>query len=215
VADPAIKVVHLVEEQIDDASSLLARAFFDAPVWTWMLPNEAQRRELMPWYMRMSLRYGIAANETYTTAGTMRGIAMWQPPGRLDADLDDPEASAMWEALPQRMGEHGIARFNAMIETQRPVRERVSGGKPVWNLPWLAVEPAIQRRGVGKALLAHTFARADAVGEPCLLDTLKQANVPYYERHGFAVVATGTLPLGGPGFWLMLRQPGAGRSFAG
>ena len=59
---------------------------------------------------------------------------------------------------------------------------------------------------MGRALLADMFARADASGVPCLLETEKEANVPYYEQHGFRVVASGVLPLDGPGFWTMRRE---------
>jgi hypothetical protein len=39
-----------------------------------------------------------------------------------------------------------------------------------------------------------------------MLETENAANVPNYERHGFAVAESGTLPLGGPGFWTMRRE---------
>jgi hypothetical protein len=42
---------------------------------------------------------------------------------------------------------------------------------------------------------------------PCMLETEKEANVPYYERHGFVVAESGTLPLDGPHFWTMWRDP--------
>jgi GNAT superfamily N-acetyltransferase len=208
VSDAPIEVVKLEASRIDEAADVLARAFFDYPAWTWMAPDEAQRHELMPWYMRMSMRFGLLNGETYTTAPTTLGVAAWEPPGSHDTGESDPEAEAMWDALPGRMGAQGHARFQAMIEVQRPIREQISGGNPVWYLAWLGVDPAAQRGGVGAALLAHMFARADASSVPCLLETEKQANVPYYERHGFAVVASGTLPLDGPGFWTMLRRPG-------
>lgn len=207
MSDASIKIVKLAASQIDEAADVLARAFFDSPVWTWVAPDESQRRELMPWYMRMSMRFGVLNGETYTTAPLIRGVAAWEPPVRLDADLSDPEAEAMWEALPERMGEHGIARFHAMIETQRPMREQISAGPPVWYLAWLGVDPAVQQNGVGAALLAHMFARADIDGVPCLTETSKHANVPYYERHGFRVVASGVFPLDGPGVWTMRREP--------
>jgi ribosomal protein S18 acetylase RimI-like enzyme len=203
-----MRVMKLDEAHLDDAADLLTRAFFDYSVWTWLAPAEAHRRELMPWFMRMLLRYGLLSGETYVAGDPIVGVAMWEPPERLDADLDDDaevDAKTGWNELPQRMGDAAMARFNAMIETQRPVRDRISAGSPVWYLPWLGVDPAAQRSGVGAALLRDMFARADADGVPCMLETEKEANVPYYEQHGFAVAASGTLPLDGPRFWTMRR----------
>jgi GNAT superfamily N-acetyltransferase len=207
VADRSIEIARLDASQIDDAAGVLARAFFDYPIWPWMAPDEAHRRELMPWFMRMSLRWGMLAAETYTAGPPIRGVAMWEMLPERDVDHGDGELDAMWESVPERMGAEGYARFQAMIDTQRPIRERECGGGPMWYLPWLGVEPAAQRSGAGAALLRQMFARTDAAGVRCMLETEKRANVPYYERHGFAVAASGRLPLDGPEFWTMVREP--------
>jgi GNAT superfamily N-acetyltransferase len=138
----------------------------------------------------------------------MRGVAIWEPLPEPEVDLMalDPDLAATWATLPERMGAHGMARLQAMIDVQRPIREQETASGPMWYLPWLGVDPDAQRTGVGAAMLADMFARTDATGVPCLLETEKQANVPYYERHGFRVVASGTLPLDGPGFWTMRRD---------
>jgi ribosomal protein S18 acetylase RimI-like enzyme len=207
-----MQITELREAQLEDAADVLAHAFFDYPAWTWLAPDDAQRRELMSWFMRMSLRYGLLSGHTYVAGDPIAGVAMWEPPLSLDATPDDPDIDAQtgWNELPQRMGADGTARLNAMIETQRPIRDRLSGGAPAWYLPWLGVEPSSQRSGVGKALLYDMFARIDAAGTPCMLETEKEANVPYYERHGFVVAESGTLPLSGPPFWTMWRDPSRG-----
>jgi GNAT superfamily N-acetyltransferase len=209
VVDRHFEIVRLDAAQLDEAADVLARAFFDYPIWPWMLPDEEQRRELMPWFMRMSLRWGTLVAEVYSTAPAVRGVAMWEMLPEREIDHGDAELDAMWSSLPKRMGADGIARFQAMIDTQRPIRARECGDGPMWYLPWLGVDTDAQRSGIGGALLEDMFARADASGVPCLLETEKQANVPYYEGHGFRVVASGVLPLDGPGFWTMRREPGA------
>ncbi len=74
----------------------------------------------------------------------------------------------------------------------------------------LGVEPELQGRKVGSALLAALGARADADGLPCYLETDQEKNVRIYERHGFAVTGEHVLAeLGGVPFWLMQRPPRA------
>ena len=194
-------MARLASSHIDEAADVLARAFFDYPIWPWMIPDEARRRELMPWFMRLSLRWGLLAAETYIAGAPIRGVAMWEMLPERHVDHGDAELEAMWESAPERMGADGWARFEAMIATQRPIRERECGGAPMWYLPWLGVDPDVQRGGIGGAMLADMFVRTDASGVACLLETEKEANVAYYERHGFRVVASGALPLGGPGYW--------------
>jgi GNAT superfamily N-acetyltransferase len=74
---------------------------------------------------------------------------------------------------------------------------------------WLAVDPAHQRTGVGRALLNRVFAEADA---PVYLDTANPANVPYYASFGFEEIGRAALPRGAT-LWYMLRahpaEPGA------
>jgi GNAT superfamily N-acetyltransferase len=202
----SVDIVALAESQIDEAADLLTRAFFDSPVWTWLAPQDAERRRLMPWFMGMAVRSGLLAGETYTTAGMTRGVAIWEPPAAAPVDLDPDGTKTGWNEVGARMGAEAMARFNTMVEVQRPIRDRVGNRKPHWYLRLLGVAPELQRSGVGSALLAHTLARADVSGVPCLTDTSKPANVPYYARHGFRVVVSGAFPLDGPRYWFMLRE---------
>ena len=149
VGDPPIEVVPLDASQIDDAADVLARAFFDYPIWPWMAPDETHRRELMPWFMRMSLRWGTLVADTYTTAPAIRGVAMWEMLPEREIDHGDAELEAMWNSLPERMGADGIARFQAMIDTQRPIRERECGSRAdvVPAVAWRRSGCAAERRG--------------------------------------------------------------------
>ena len=70
----------------------------------------------------------------------------------------------------------------------------------------LGVEPDMQGKRVGSALLRALAARADGDGLPCYLETDQEKNVRIYERHGFGVTSEHVLTeLAGVRFWLMLR----------
>jgi GNAT superfamily N-acetyltransferase len=66
---------------------------------------------------------------------------------------------------------------------------------------FLAVDPAHQRTGVGRALLERVFADAEA---PVYLDTANPANVPYYASFGFEELGRAALPRGAT-MWFMRR----------
>ena len=66
---------------------------------------------------------------------------------------------------------------------------------------FLAVDPAHQRSGVGRALLQRVFGGAEA---PVYLDTANPANVPYYASFGFEELGRATLPRGAT-MWFMRR----------
>ncbi len=88
-------------------------------------------------------------------------------------------------------------------------RQLVDG--PHWYLWALGVAPERQGQGIGGALLAPILARADAEGLPCYLETQTEANVAFYARRGFEVLAADELP-GQPvsvPMWYMAREPRA------
>ena len=199
-----MRVVQLREDDIEQAASILTSAFFTYPLWTWLFPDEAVRRELLPSSARVTMRWGVLMGETYGTA-PLTGVAVWMPPGT-PGDIDPDGTLTGWPAWEERAGPDVTAKMEAMATEQRAARERAHAGR-AWYLPWLGVDPGAQRSGAGSALLQHIFARTDAAALPVLLETEKAENVPYYERHGFFVTHEGVIPMGGPLYWTMKRDP--------
>jgi ribosomal protein S18 acetylase RimI-like enzyme len=199
-----LTVAHLDAAQVDEAAALLARAFFDSPVWTWVVPDETQRRTAMAWFMSAAVRYGMLGGEAYGARAPLRGVALWDRPSD-GIDLDPDGTKSGFNEISSRMGEYAMARFAAMA-VSKAVREQAMGEQTHWYLSLLAADPASQRTGAGTALLADMFTRLDAAGLPCCTETSNEVNVAYYERHGFVVVGEGTFPLDGPRFWTMRRD---------
>jgi ribosomal protein S18 acetylase RimI-like enzyme len=77
---------------------------------------------------------------------------------------------------------------------------------PHWHLGPVAIEPCVQRQGIGSALLTAFCVHMDAYGAVSYLETDRQANVRFYEKFGFVVVAEANI-LGVPN-WFMSRPGG-------
>ncbi len=195
------EVRRLDAPDVDAAAGVLVRAFFDSPFWTWFEPDPGKRRALIEWYMPVGVRYGLLGREVFGVGDPVRAVAIWEPPEDAPTDRDPDGRLSGYADHAKHMSAEAIARSEAASETQRPVRLRVMDGRPFWYLQLLGVDPVAQRSGAGAALLGDMFARADGSGVPICTDTEKEANVPYYEQHGFRVVHHGELPLGGPNFW--------------
>ena len=71
----------------------------------------------------------------------------------------------------------------------------------------LGVRPDSQRGGAGSALTRLGVERADADGLPAFLHTSDPANVAFYRRFGFEVVAGLALVPDGPPHIAMRRPP--------
>jgi GNAT superfamily N-acetyltransferase len=74
-------------------------------------------------------------------------------------------------------------------------------------LSGLGTDPPRQGEGLGSAALRPVLTRCDALGIPAYLESTKERNVAFYERHGFVVTGTVAVPPDGPTLWTMWRAP--------
>ncbi len=199
----ATQVVRMTEAQIAESGRVLARAFEDDPLMNYILADESKRATALPWFMTKGATYGHKYGEVYTTSDTIAGNAVWLPPGETKMPMSRMIATGMLLA-PFKFGMKSFGRFNKVISIFDHLHEEAVPEKH-WYLMLLGVDPPRQGQGVGGALIQPILARADADRLPCYLETQKQINVPFYQRHGFAVVVESDLPDNGPHYWTMKR----------
>jgi ribosomal protein S18 acetylase RimI-like enzyme len=196
-----VEIVRLDRSRYGEASDALARAFQDDPAWVWIVPDDARRAELLPWLFRIG--FDVTAADVYATAGAVRGAARWLPPGRQPVRV-----AATVRALvttPLRLG-RATAPFLAYGRAVEAMRAEVAPD-PHWYLAGIGVDPEAQRQGIGGALLRPGIEAAQRDAVPAVLLTNSEANLAFYEGHGFRVVREGETPKGGPRAWAMVRQP--------
>lgn len=86
--------------------------------------------------------------------------------------------------------------------------KKIHTKSPHWYLHTQAVRPDFQGRGVGEALLEYTHDLCDKEKLPCYLETDRDSAVRYYEKYGYQVQQTETVPhLSDVTVWTMLRDP--------
>jgi len=181
----------------DDAGALaevLVRAFHDDPVTIWAHPDERKRPRRNHVFFSGRLRSLVPHELTWTT-DAREGAAIWAPP---DA----------WMVPPGEL----LRGFGALTVRRAPIVlwglgaiERAHPRKPHLYLAVLGVDPSRQGQGVGSRLIAPGLEWCDREGVPAYLETAKERNVVFYERHGFHVTEERRLPRG-PKVWLMWRE---------
>jgi ribosomal protein S18 acetylase RimI-like enzyme len=176
----------------------LARAFADDPVQRFLFPSdrvyEARGTANFALLVRRVLALGIAE----VTDG-LEGAALWMPPGK---DFLDGAGGALFAARSAWKMRGNLRNARGLLGALAKHHPH----EPHWYLPVLGTDPAHQGRGVGSALLRRALARSDAAGLPAYLESSKAKNLPFYQRHGFEVVAHIRIP-NGPELWPMLRKP--------
>ena len=187
--------------QLAEAGGLLARAFAHDPLWQWLLPSVESRARHLPWLFERALA-DLRGARLEALGEPLLGVTTWLPPG---SETSAPALRTLVGALSRLRG--GFPRLLRYAREAARLEEELGAARS-WRLGGIGVEPAVQGRGHGSALLRNGLERADAAGRPVLLLTSNPANVPFYERHGFAVRVERRLPAVGPPAWAMVRPPG-------
>ncbi|HEY8645256.1 MAG TPA: GNAT family N-acetyltransferase [Gaiellaceae bacterium] len=196
-----MEIVRIEDSRLGEASDVLARAFQDDPAWVWLIPDAEKRRRLLPWLFRVG--FDVTAADVWTTSGVVRGAARWLPPGRPPMRVG-PTLKAL-VTTPFRLGS-AIAPFLAYGRAVEALRAEAMSD-PHWYLAGIGVDPSAQRRGVGTALLEPGLVAAARAALPAVLLTNNEANLSFYERHGFVVVRQDETPKDGPQAWAMVKAP--------
>jgi GNAT superfamily N-acetyltransferase len=181
-------------------TEVLRRAFDDDPVINWFLRQDADRAEAFRRFFQVSVgRMAMPHDEVHTTTPATRGAALWFPPGTWQ--LGDDDVEALLPDLERCFG----GKLERSLEGMATITAH-HPQEPHWYLLFLGVDPTLHNRGIGSTLLSSMLRRCDARGLPAYLEASSPRNVPLYERHGFVVTETLTLP-DGPPLWPMWREP--------
>jgi GNAT superfamily N-acetyltransferase len=170
-----------------------AAAFSDDPMIRWPMPDAtpAMLQELFRVILTPYLEFGVL----WKIHGCDGGAA-WLPPG-VTGRFDEIEQAAR-AAINPLTGDGGAryATFWDWLGAHLP-------GEPCWFLDLVAVAPAAQGQGLGRALVTHGLNLARADGCPAFLETGTPRNVPFYQSLGFQIVDKQRAPDDGPVIWFM------------
>jgi uncharacterized protein YhfF/ribosomal protein S18 acetylase RimI-like enzyme len=197
---PAARVVVAAGRgRVPHLASVLARAMASEPMSWWPMGDGPDRpRRVRDQFLVVD---DVFAHEGWMLeAADGLGAMVLEPPGSMERDAELLHAAD--EALAALTPDGGV-RYQAFWDW---IAE-ATPSEPHWFLDQLAVEPAAQGRGIGRALLEHAIGRAAADGLPLMLETGTPANVALYGRFGFRVIRDEDAPGGGPHVWFMRRDP--------
>lgn len=177
----------------------LAQAFQIDPALSWIIPDPGHRSNALRGLFRALVPADMRAGVALRSDGD-EVAALWRAPGRAHSGTLEflrtviPLVATFGTALPR-----GLKVQNS-IDAHRPRGQ-------FWYLHYVGVRPEHQGKGHGGRIIRAQTAIADGEGLPCWLETATAANVPLYERLGFATQVEWDVPNGGPHFWGMMRAP--------
>ena len=147
--------------------------------------------------------FGLIASDGYVPIGSSTVVddsaaALWLPAGTtLGDDVWDPLIDKLGVALDGEF--ERLATLAGMFEEVHP------SDIDHWYLLAIGVRQSRQGAGLGGTLLEHTLRLADERSQPAYLEASSPRSRDLYERYGFEVTMTLTLP-DGPDIWPMWRD---------
>jgi GNAT superfamily N-acetyltransferase len=179
----------------DRAIATIVLAFASDPITRWIYPDAHQYLTYFPRIVKGFAGPSTAEGSAYQ-ADDFAATALWLPPG-VGPDEEQMDTGAD-ESIPESQKEDLYA-FGEKQLSSHP-------HEPHWYLPMIGVNPAMQGRGYGSALLKHTLAICDRQSLPAYLEATSIRSRALYQAHGFEVideVQAGKSPT----LWPMLRRP--------
>jgi GNAT superfamily N-acetyltransferase len=196
LVDPGLRPA--TAQDIGRLKTVMAEAFFEDPIYSWLMPNDSKRPARLRRYFAIELRrLGLARGRVWTRRD-LTGAALSLPPGAWRSPLHITllEGSAFGVHVDR------AARMGAAMEWRhmRLVRE------PHYYVRDVGVLPDMQGQGLGSALMRPTLERCDREGLPAYIEASSERNAALYERLGFQLIRE--LRVGGsPPLRLMRRPP--------
>ncbi|MEO6318042.1 MAG: GNAT family N-acetyltransferase [Acidimicrobiales bacterium] len=190
-------------EDRDLLARIAATGFYDDPVLSWALQDDATRLS------KLMIVFGGMVDDMLPDRGVVHlagsdSAAFWRDPTFGDAVTASDRLSADEPAMsedPSPFSDDEMARFGILGAAMHDAHPK----DPHWYLNVVSTLPEQQGRGLGAAVLQPVLERADAERAPCYLEWTNPRNRSLYYRQGF--VDMGEIRIdGGPTMLQMWRD---------
>jgi ribosomal protein S18 acetylase RimI-like enzyme len=187
------------DDDLDTVVRVLVDSHVDYAWERWALPWDDRRERLDLLYRTDLELVALRVGEVWVT-DCGRSVAVWLP-AMVTPELDSSAIAERERAAMEAFGErHEIVDLvDRAIDVRRPACD--------WYLATMGTVPGAQRSGLGTEVLRPRLARLDDAAASACLETSDPANLGFYSRLGFEVVAElDDLPSGAPTTWVMQRN---------
>lgn len=195
----------LTKEDIPQAVECLKDAFKDDPLWAEVFKNDPDKNKALSGFFTCPLLYGMKYGKAYATSPEVEGVAVWVPGKHANM--------TMWGmlrcgALPYgaKMGKETVRSLSIMTKQLGVARKRLMKNKPYIYLTIIGISSLAQGKGLGSKIMDTIKEECTGKGSNIYLETEKEENVSFYEKHGFVVLEKIMLNKINLPMWLMERK---------
>lgn len=201
------KLYQLQKNDLELASQVMTQAFFQDPLWKYLIPSDKDRLIQTKLIFLYVLSYAHKHGKIFSPSPNLKGIAVWLP-----ANADPPNfwrlltSGAFWKLM--KIDKHignRVSKILGHIEQRR--KQYLQEYSNYFYLEGLAVQPSHQNHGIGSYLLKTMIEYVDEKGFPLYLETNSSKNVKFYEKHQFEIIDCTLLANSSIYLWEMVYRP--------
>ena len=197
------EVLPTTHQSYRQAAQVLGRAFVDDPVSVVVYRNFSPARLVHALTVDFTAELLVCVRKGYPLQvnedGKVLTAAVIYPPGGYPLPASD-----QWLMLIKSLLGNGFYNVGGWLRWLNEV-DKFHPREPHYYLEYLGVEPELQGKGLGSAILQHLTVKVDEEKVGCYLENANPRNLPFYQRFGFQIIAEKEI-IGTP-CWFMWRPP--------
>lgn len=199
-----MEIVELKSCHVKQAAHVLAKSFYTYPMFKFYFPDPKRRTRYLPWYFRNVLRCARRYGDVFTTRD-VDGVIFSLPPKHTKLSTWQYIQNGFF-LTPFLMGWRNYRRSMQCERFVADTHAQLMFDRPHFYLWGLAVDPDKKAKGIGTALLRPVLQKADAEKLPVYLETHDEKNVAYYQRFGFELIRSVSIPKYNLPIWCMVPE---------
>tara|TARA_B100000900_G_scaffold325601_1_gene285466 strand:+ start:1503 stop:2084 length:582 start_codon:yes stop_codon:yes gene_type:complete len=168
-------IVKASSKDLERVKGALKLGFASDALIRWVYPDASSYLKCFDIWMEEFSKIAFENNIVYSEEN-FYGSSLWHPPG---VEFDDSVLLPTFEYVPSDRIEV-VTRFFEEFKKYHP--------EDAWYLPFIAVDPSQQRKGIGSFLLKEALQMIDANSDRAYLEASNEQNKALYERHGFVEI---------------------------
>ena len=169
------KIVKSSAADLEPVKAVLTLGFSSDALLRWVFPDSSSYLKCFDVWMEEFSKIAFENNIVYSEENLF-GSSLWHPPG---VEFDNSVLESTFEYIPEDRVEV-VIKFFEEFEKYHP--------DDAWYLPFIAVDPSQQRKGIGSFLLKEALKMIDEKGDRAYLEASNESNKALYERHGFVEI---------------------------
>ncbi|MCP3892061.1 MAG: GNAT family N-acetyltransferase [Desulfobulbaceae bacterium] len=168
------------------ASITLCEAFYNYPIFEYIIPDPTYRKNNLKYLCHFLLRLGNARGEVITPTETIEGVSIWFSSDKTNiSGIEAIQAGLL--KLPFQVGLNSFRRFMKIGSIKTKKRAAIIY-RPYWLCDMIGVNPISQKLGFGGQMFNAKLKEFDESNMPCYLETSKHSNIHFYKKFGFTVL---------------------------